>query len=332
MDLFLTFLGTAASVPTAARGLSATLLTRGGDRILVDCGEGTQRQLLRSRQGLIDLDVVLLTHLHGDHYLGLPGLLKTFALRGRGRPLPLVGPKGLSRLMRTLEPVIGRLSFPVEVVESDGGAVCELEGAAIEAFPTRHSVVSIGYSLVEEDRPGSFDVAAAQRLGVPSGPLFGRLQRGEEVLLDDGTTVRPEQVLGDARRGRRVVMTGDTGPCQTTLDAAWGATVLVHEATFSEEDRDRARETDHSTAAEAAALAEEAGVTLLALTHLGARAMPREIRREAEEVFRRTVVVPRDFDRIEVPNPERGAPVVHRWRGPEGRAAEGGGTLPGHGL
>lgn len=331
MDLFITFLGTAASVPTAARGVSATLLSRGGERLLIDCGEGTQRQLLRSGQGLVDLDAVLITHLHGDHYLGLPGLLKTYGLRGRERPLRLVGPRGMAKFLDVLGPIIGRLPFSLDVVESDGGSVCDLDHAVIEAFPTRHSIVSIGYSLVEEDRPGTFDVAAAERLGVPPGPMFGRLQRGEELALDDGSTVRPSDVLGEARGGRRVVVTGDTEPCRTTLDAAWGAAVLVHEATFTAEDQERARETGHSTAAEAAALAAEAGVGLLALTHLGARAMPREIRREAKEAFG-AVVVPRDFDRIEVPNPERGDPVLHKVKDGGPAAPEAGGTLPVHDL
>lgn len=331
VDLFITFLGTAASVPTAARGLSATLLSRGGERLLVDCGEGTQRQLLRSGQGLVDLDAVLITHLHGDHYLGLPGLLKTYGLRGRDRPLRLVGPQGLAKLLDVARPIIGRLPFRLDVVESDGGEVCELEDGVIEAFPTRHSIVSVGYSLVEEDRPGTFDVAAAERLGVPPGPMFGRLQRGEELTLDGGATVRPSDVLGEPRAGRRIVLTGDTEPCRTTLDAAWGATILVHEATFTAEDQERARETGHSTAGEAAALAAEAGVGLLALTHLGARAMPREIRREAKETFA-AVVVPRDFDRIEVPNPERGDPVLHRAKDDEPVEPEAGGTLLQHDL
>ncbi|MGI9539111.1 MAG: MBL fold metallo-hydrolase, partial [Miltoncostaeaceae bacterium] len=235
------------------------------------------------------------------------------------------------KLLDTLRPIVGRLPFRLDVAESDGGEVLSLNGALVEAFPTRHSIVSVGYSLVERDRQGSFDVAAAKRLGVPAGPLFGRLQRGEEVALDDGSTVRPSDVLGEARGGRRVVVTGDTEPCRTTLDAAWGATVLVHEATFTEEDRERARETGHSTAREAAALAAEAGVSLLALTHLGARAMPREIRSEAEDAFG-SVVVPRDFDRIEVPNPERGEPVLHRARERAAAAAEAGGTLHAHDL
>ncbi|HMO00249.1 MAG TPA: ribonuclease Z [Miltoncostaeaceae bacterium] len=317
MDLSVTFIGTAASVPTAARGVAATLVARGGERWLIDCGEGTQRQLLRSGQGLVDLDVILITHLHGDHILGLPGILKTFGLRARERPLRLAGPRGLARLMETLRPVVGRTPFVLELQELDEREVSAAwrgDGVEVRAFPTRHSIPSVGYAMVEEDRPGEFDVGAARALGVTPGPDFGVLQRGGEVVTAAGRTVRPDEVLGVPRRGRTVVITGDTEPCAGTLEAARGADLLVHEATFIDEERDRARETRHSTAREAAALAKEAGVALLALTHLSSRFMPRDIRAEAQAVFP-GVVVPRDFDRIEVPFPERGAPVLHPAKG-----------------
>jgi len=317
MDLFVTLIGTAASVPTAARGTSATMIARGGERWLVDCGEGTQRQLLRSGLGLVDLDLLLITHLHGDHYLGLPGMLKTFGLRGRERPLRIVGPRGLGQLLSVLRPVIGRTPFPLEVDEIDErrpGLAWTGDGCRIAAFQTRHSVPSLGYALVEDLRPGAFDVEAARALGVPSGPLFGRLQRGEEITTDGGRVVRPAEVLGPPRPGRTVLITGDTEPCDATLEAARGASVLVHEATFLDEDRERARETRHTTAREAAALAREADVGLLVLTHLSSRCAPRELREEAEREFAR-VLVPRDFDQVEVPLPERGEPIVHPARG-----------------
>ena len=311
MDLWVTFIGTAASVPTAARGTAATLIARGGDRFLIDCGEGTQRQLLRSGLGLVELDQILITHLHGDHYLGLPGLLKTYGLRGRTRPVHLAGPRGLAKLLEVLRPVIGRTPFPLEVTElGPGGVPWRTDGARIEAFATSHGVPSVGYALIEEDRPGMFDVAAARALGVPAGPMFGRLQRGETVEVEGGGTVRPEQVLGEARHGRRVVLSGDTEPCAGTVQAAHGADLLVHEATFCEDERDRARETHHSTAREAAEVAATAGVGLLALTHVSSRFMPRDIREEARAVFAETVV-PRDFDQVELPFAERGAPVFH---------------------
>jgi ribonuclease Z len=327
MDLFVTLIGTAASVPTAARGTAATLIARGGERWLVDCGEGTQRQLLRSGHGLVDLDLLLITHLHGDHYLGVPGMLKTFGLRGRERPLRIVGPRGLAQLLGILRPVIGRTPFPLEVQEIDErrpGLAWSGDGCRIETFPTRHTVPSIGYSLVEDLRPGAFDVAAATALGVPEGPLFGRLQRGEEITTGDGRLVRPSDVLGPPRPGRTVLITGDTEPCETTLEAARGASVLVHEATFLDEERDRARETRHTTAREAGVLARQADVGLLVLTHLSSRCAPRDVREEAEREFPR-VLVPRDFDQIEVPLPERGGPLVHHARG---RARQGPADAP----
>jgi len=307
VDLIVTFIGTSASVPTAARGTSATLVSRGGRRWLVDCGEGTQRQLLRSGVGLVDVDLVLLTHLHGDHFLGLPGMLKTFGLRGRTEPLLIVGPDGLHALMHTLQPLIGRLPFHLEVQEAGAGEVLRDDGVAVRAFHTDHGVRSLGYALVEDDRPGAFDVDAAHALGVPHGPQYGVLQRGGEVTLASGAVVRPDQVLGEARRGRVVVFSGDTRPCAGTRDAARGADLLVHEATFTQDDADRAVETRHSTAREAGLLAAEAGVRMLALTHVSTRVAPREVRREADAVFP-GATVPRDFDQVEIPFRERGEP------------------------
>ena len=313
MDLVVTFLGTAASVPSAARGTSATLVARGGSRWLIDCGEGTQRQLLSSGLGLIDMDAVLITHMHGDHYLGLPGLLKTYALRGRERPLSLIGASGLTGLLRDLRRTIGRLPFELDVREiepgPDGETVERADGIQIAAYPTAHSIASVGFRIAEDDRPGSFDVGAARAAGVPEGPLWGRLQRGATVTTPEGRTVTPVEVLGRPRPGRAVVLSGDTGPCAETLAAARGASLLVHEATFTGADHERARETGHSTAAEAAELGREADVALLALTHISARCHPREIRAEAEAIFGR-VIVPRDFTQVEIPYPDRGAPVV----------------------
>ncbi len=307
MDLTVTFIGTSASVPSAARGTSATLISRGGQRWLVDCGEGTQRQLLRSGVGLADVQVVLLTHLHGDHFLGLPGMMKTFALRGREEPLLLVGPDGLGQLMGTLDPLIGRLPFHFEVQETAPGEVLRDGDAVIRAFHTDHGVRSLGYALVEDERPGAFDLDAARALGVPDGPSFGILQRGGEVTLESGAVVRPEQVMGAARPGRAVVFSGDTRPCAGTEDAARDADLLIHEATFCDVDAQRALETRHSTAREAGALASRAGVRMLALTHVSTRVQPREARREAEAAFP-GVIVPRDFDQVEIPLRERGAP------------------------
>ena len=301
------FLGTAGAAPSAHRGAPGHLVRRGGDRILVDCGEGTQRQLLRSGAGLVDVDDVLITHCHADHVLGLPGMLKTFALRAREAPLQLYGPPGLTELMATLRPVIGRLTYKVDVRELSPGDAVERDGYRMHAFATDHHVSSVGYALVEDERPGRFDIDVARDLGVPEGPLFGLLQHGEAVTLDTGVTIRPDAVVGEARPGRTLVFSGDTRPCRGLFQASVGADVLVHEATFLEEEADRAAETGHTTALQAGRLAREAGVRLLALTHISTRHPGREILAEARSEFP-AAVLPRDFDSIEVPLAERGEP------------------------
>ena len=307
MDLDLVFLGTSGSVPTARRGLTGTLLRRGGERILFDCGEGTQRQLLRSTVGLVELPEVFLTHYHADHYLGLPGMLKTFSLRGREVPLTVYGPPGLVDLFGALQRIFGKLTYRLDLVELRPGDAVDRDGYRLLVFKVAHGVGANGYALVESPRPGRFDLEAARGLGVPQGPLFGRLQAGETVVLDDGRTVVPEQVLGPPRPGRKVVIAGDTAPARSVLDIAREADVLLHEATFADEESDRAEETSHSTAAGAARLAAAAGVRMLVLTHLSNRYFGPEIAREAREIFPETVV-PRDFDMIEVRFPERGGP------------------------
>jgi ribonuclease Z len=303
MDLSLFFAGTAGSVPTARRGLPALLLRAGGDRILFDCGEGTQQQLLRSI-GLPEVDAIFLTHLHLDHWLGLVGMLKTFDLRARERPLAVRGPRGLRQLFATLRPIIGRVGYPLELAELDRHDEVRFGTYAISAFPVKHRVDAYGYAFVEDGRPGRFDAERARELGIAPGPDFGRLQRGEVV-----GGVEPSQVMGAPRPGRRIVISGDTAPCQAVEAHAHEADLLVHEATFLEDERARARDTAHSTARQAAEIARDANVRLLALTHLSTRYFPRDVRDEARAIFPATVV-PRDFDAIEVPFPERGEPSL----------------------
>jgi ribonuclease Z len=308
MDMSLFFAGTSGSVPTAQRGLPAVLVRRGGDRLLFDCGEGTQRQLVRS-VGLADIDDVFITHLHADHWLGLPGMLKSFELRDRERPLAVYGPRGMVEFMSGMRRIYGRLSYEMTVAELEPGETVPRDGYLVGAVDVRHRGASLGYAIVEEPRPGRFDAELAERLGVTPGPDFGRLQRGETV---DG--VAPEQVVGEERPARKVVISGDTSPTETVAAAAYQADVLVHEATFADEERERAAQTGHSTALQAAELARDAGVRLLALTHLSTRYAGGELRDEAREVFPATEV-PRDFDTIEVPLPEKGEPHLERWQG-----------------
>jgi ribonuclease Z len=310
VDLDLVFLGTSASMPTAQRAPAAFLIRRGGERLLFDCAEGTQRQLQRSTVGLPDLDTVFLTHFHADHYLGLPGMLKTFALRGRAETaLTIYGPKGLRDLFSRLKPFLGRLPYPLTMVELTPGDVLERGEYVVAAFAVDHGVPALGYALVEHERPGRFDVEAADALGVPPGPERGVLQGGEPLTLSDGRVITPDAVLGPARPGRKVVLSGDTAPSPSLVQAAHHADLLVHEATFAADEAERARETFHATASEAAEVARLAEVRMLALTHVSTRYFGSELATEAREVFPETVV-PRDFDVIEVPFPERGAPQL----------------------
>jgi ribonuclease Z len=307
MDLSLFFAGTGGSVPGARRGLPAVLVRRGGDRLLFDCGEGTQRQLMRS-VGLVEMDSVFVTHFHADHWLGLPGMLKSLALREREKPLTVYGPNGLRELMGVMRIVYGRLPFELSVVELQPTETVKREGYLIAAVPVHHrGDSSFGYALVEDPRPGHLDAQLAAELGVRPGPDFGRLQRGETVA-----GVAPERVMGPAREGRKLVLSGDTRRCEALAIAAHQADVLVHEATFAEEETERAAQTGHSTARQAAEIARDADVRMLALTHLSTRYFGREIRDEARAVFPDTVV-PHDFDAIEVPFPERGSPTLVRW-------------------
>lgn len=309
MEFDVVFVGTSGSVPTARRGAPAILVRRGGDRFLVDCGEGTQRQLLRSAVGLLDVPEILLTHFHGDHFLGLPGLLKTLALRGREVPLTIHGPGGLKELIHALRRVIGRLSYEVTLVELEPGDLLQRGDLRIEALAVDHGVEALGYAFVEESRPGRFDVEAARALGVPEGRAWGELQRGVSVQLEGGVTVSPSDVLGEARSGRRVVITGDTRPVRSIVEAAYEAQLLVHDSTFGDADAERAAATGHSTAREAAEIARFAGAELLALVHLSSRYGGAVLAREAREVFEETVV-PRDFDLVDIPYPERGRPTL----------------------
>jgi ribonuclease Z len=303
MDLV--FLGTGGSVPTARRATACLLARVGGERLMFDCGEGSQRQMQRST-GLVQVDEIYLTHFHADHYLGVPGLLKTYDLNGRERELKVIGPPGLFDLFGALRRIFGKLGYEVELIELEPGDAVRHDGYEVRCFPVEHRTRAFGYALVEDERPGHLDPEAAARLGVGAGPDLGRLQRGEEVQGADGV-VRPADVMGQARRGRKVVITGDTAPCEMTRLAAHQAQLLVHDGSFAVEETARAAETAHSTARQAAELAAQAEVTLLALVHVSSRYDVRAVLDEAREVFP-DAVAPRDFDLIEIPFPERGEP------------------------
>jgi ribonuclease Z len=305
MDLSVAFLGTGGSVPTARRATACLLVRRGGHRLLFDCGEGAQRQMHRST-GLVQLDEIYLTHYHADHYLGLPGLLKTFDLQDRQAPLRILGPPGLADLFKTLSRIFGGVRYEVELVELEPGESVERDGYEVAAFPVDHGMAAYGYALIESERPGHFNPKHAKELGVPEGPAWSKLQRGEEVSGADGV-VRPADVLGEQRPGRRLVISGDTAPCPGTAAMSEGAELLVHDGSFADEEAERAAETGHSTARQAAELARDAGVQLLALVHVSSRYNIGAVLDEAREVFKQAVA-PRDFDVVEIPFAERGEP------------------------
>lgn len=307
MDLSVAFLGTGGAVPSARRNTASVLVARGGERLLFDCGEGTQRQMQRSL-GLVQVDSIFFTHFHADHFLGLPGLLKTYDLTEREKPLTIYGPRGLRDLFQSMARVIGRVGYKLELVELEAGDAVPLEDAEVRSFTVEHSVRAFGYALAEEERPGRFDPEAAKRLGVEEGPDFAALQRGEWVQGTAGP-VEPGEVMGESRPSRTLVVTGDTAPCRATVDTARGADLLIHDASFAEEEAQRAADTGHSTVGQAAAVAREAQVKLLALVHISSRYHVGKVLEEAEEVFAPTVA-PRDFDLIELPFPERGKPKL----------------------
>ena len=306
--LKLTFLGTGAACPTLDRNVSSLALAREGETLLFDCGEGTQRQMMRYGVSFTFRDIFF-THWHSDHLLGVIGLLRTLGLLNifggaeRQDGLTLYGPKGARRVLsHALEVGIERVKFPVEIVELAVGDTVKRPDYDIITFPTEHRADTIGYALVEHIRLGRFNPEKARALGIPEGPLWGKIHKGETISLPDGRRVAPEELVGQPRAGRKVVISGDTRPVPALRDAAKGADLLVHEATFSQEDAARARETGHSTAQEAATIARDAGVKRLVLTHISprySREAP-ELVAEARAVFPETLIA-RDGMELEVP-------------------------------
>jgi len=309
VSLSLRFLGTSASRPTVERGVSSIAVVREGETFLFDCGEGTQRQMMRYGVAF-SLRDIFFSHMHVDHMLGVVGLMRTMALQGREDALRLWGPAGSSKVLRRAETLgADRVGFPLEYRELSPGESVRRDDYSIVAFAADHlRTPALGFALVEDLRLGRFNPDRARELGVPEGPMWGRLHRGIPVTLDDGRTIEPEQLVGPTRPGRKLVITGDTRPCDATVDAATGADVLVHEATFSDEEAPRAAETGHSTAREAALVASRAGVRRLLLTHISARYSrdTSDLEREAREVFQATQIA-RDGTEVEIAFADAGA-------------------------
>ena len=302
--LRLTFLGTSAAQPTMGRGLSSVAIRRDRELYLVDCGEGTQRQLIRYGTGF-DVAAIFFTHFHADHYLGAIGFLRTLSMQGRVEHMDLYGPKPAKKLLDVmLFTGTEQLAFEVRIHEVKAGEAVRRDGCAFVPFATEHKITSCGWALQEDERPGLFHPEKAEALGVPFGPLYGALQRGQPVTLADGRVVQPAEVVEPRRRGRRVIVTGDTRPCAATVEASRGADLLVHESTFGDAEQERALETKHATAREAAEVARDAGVARLVLTHLSSR-YDRDtatLLTQAKEAFDQ-VEVASDGLSIEVPRP-----------------------------
>ena len=303
MSLSIRLLGTAASRPTVERNVSSLAVHREGETLMFDCGEGTQRQMMRYGISFA-LEDIFFTHMHADHLLGVIGLMRTMALQGRAEPLRLWGPRGSARVLKRAQDFgFERPTFPVEIMEVESGQRIARNGYAIVPFPVDHrGALSLGFAIIEEERKGRFNPDLARELGIPEGPLWGQIHRGQAVTLDDGRVIEPRVLVGEKRPGRTVVITGDTRPCAATIEASRDADLLVHEGTFGDEEAERAVETGHSTAREAASVAREAGVRRLLLTHFSARYSrdAAELLSQACDVFQETLIG-KDGMEIEVP-------------------------------
>jgi len=306
--LSVTFLGTSAARPTVERNVSALALVREGETLLFECGEGTQRQMMRYGVSFA-LSDIFFTHFHADHFLGVIGLIRTLGLQGRVEPMRLYGPRGAKKLLgQAMQLGVERVPFPIEIQEVKPGTVIRETGSGkretydIHVFATEHGGGSVGYALREHERLGRFDPEKARAAGIPEGPLWGKLHKGEPIELSNGQRLTANGFVGPKRSGRLVVFTGDTRPCAAVVDAAKGADLLIHEATFGEEEKDRAKETGHSTAREAAQVALAANAKRLVLSHVSARysLSAEDLVKEAREVFRETVVA-KDGMEIDVP-------------------------------
>ncbi len=307
MSLEVVFLGTAASVPTVERALPSVVVKRENEVIMFDCGEGAQRQMITARVGFHKKMKIFVSHMHGDHVLGLPGVLQTMSLLDRSRKLDVYGPVGIRAFVRAIQRTVQFvLTFPLEIHEiRREGVICDEEEYLVKAARTNHLIPSFGYVLIEKPRPGRFDAKKAQNLGVPEGPLWSMLQHGHKVKAPNGRTVGPSQVVGASRPGRKIVYSGDTRPTDKLVRLARNADLLIHEATLSDELLERAKEDGHSTPSEAAEIAKEAHVKRLVLTHVSSRYKATdELLKQAKKIFPNADVAT-DFMKLELPLLER---------------------------
>lgn len=298
----ITFLGTAASFPTATRNLPAIAVSRKGELLLFDCGEGTQRQMILSKIGLGSKLKIFITHMHGDHVLGLPGLLQSMSLFDRRASIRIYGPSGLYDFVKAFKDTVKfSLTFPIEIREVNEGVICREEEYSIKAVWVEHTIPTFAYALTEKKRPGIFYPERVKALGIPEGPLWSKLQREGKITLPNEQIITSSQVMGPPRRGRKVVYSGDTRPCKAILKLAEGADVLIYEATLDDSLSDKAYEMCHSTPSQGAKIAKRTHVKRLILTHVSGRYLDAtKLLEQARSVFP-VVDVAEDFMAVEVP-------------------------------
>lgn len=303
--LKVTFLGTGGTLPTTNRNPSAIIINRKGELMLFDCGEGTQQQMMRAKTGMMNITSIFITHYHADHILGIPGLIQTMSFQGRAEPLHIYGPRWIHEFVKMLL-ALGyyKLNFDVEGHELRSGDVVERAEYAIKAIKTDHGIPSLGYVLEEKERLGRFDREGAIKLGVPPGPLFSKLHSGETVFVG-GREIKPSQVVGPPRRGRKIVYTGDTRPIETVIEASKNSDLLIHDGTLTHDLLDWAIEAKHSTAKEAAEIASKACVGELVLMHISSRYSedPSPLLKEARAIFKNSHVA-KEFMEIVIPYPD----------------------------
>ena len=300
-QLSIIFLGTGGSWPTIKRNVSSVAVKRGSEIILFDCGEGTQRQFQKSRLSYMQISKIFITHFHGDHFLGLPGIIQTMQLNDRDKPLHIYGPKGMIKLVSQLLSLgYFKPGYNIVAHEVDEGDILDFDEYIIHVLRVKHNVPALAYAFEESMRPGRFNKSKALELDVPEGPLFSKLQRGETITLKSGKKIAPDMILGPPRKGRKIVISGDTKPCEKLIDFSKDADVLIHDATFDSELEDIAREYGHATAFQAAEIAKKANIERLFLIHVSPRYLDhRVLENDARKVFKNSFV-PKDFQEVEI--------------------------------
>ena len=300
-QLDIIFLGTGGSWPTIKRNVTSIAIKRGSEVILFDCGEGTQRQFQKSKLSYMQISKLFITHFHGDHFLGIPGLVQTMQLNDRDKPLHIYGPEGIINLVTKLLSLgYFRPNYKIIAHEICYGDIIDFDDYIIKSLKVNHGIPSLAYCLEEKMRSGKFNKSKALKLGIPEGPLFSKLQKGKNIILDDGRKINPEMVLGLPRKGRKIVISGDTKYLKNMVDFSKEADILIHDSTFDSELEDTAKDYGHSTALQSAKIAKKAKVERLFLTHISPRYLDhRKLEKEARSIFKNSFVA-KDFQKIEV--------------------------------